>query len=156
MDAQTYLEQMQAAEGTLYRVACAMLQQETDRRDAMQETALRAWEKRNTLRQEKYFQTWAVRIMINVCRDMYRQKNRTQLTEISADPAALQPDQELWMTVETLPEKQRLPLILYYREGFSMEDIARTLKMPVGTVKFRLHQGRKALRVELSDMDEEV
>ena len=50
MNEATWIEKMRAVEGTLYHVTCAMLREEYDRRDAMQETALRAWEKQSTLR----------------------------------------------------------------------------------------------------------
>ena len=70
MNEATWIEKMRAVEGTLYHVTCAMLREEYDRRDAMQETALRAWEKQSTLRREEYFGTWAVRICINVCKDI--------------------------------------------------------------------------------------
>ena len=149
MDEQTYLDRMQAAEQVLYRVACTLLDSEADRRDAMQETALRAWEKRDTLRQEQYFQTWAVRIMINVCRTMHRQRRRMTVTEDVGDRPAPQGDPELRLALDALPERYRLPLVLHYLEGLSVEEIARTLRMPAGTVKFNLHQARKALRVEL-------
>ena len=55
---------------------------------------------------------------------------------------------ELRMLLEGLPEKQRIPLVLHYLEGFSLEEIARTEHMPLGTVKYRLHQARKMLWVE--------
>lgn len=58
MNEATWIEKMRAVEGTLYHVTCAMLREEYDRRDAMQETALRAWEKQSTLRKEEYFGTW--------------------------------------------------------------------------------------------------
>lgn len=48
MNEATWIEKMRAVEGTLYHVTCAMLREEYDRRDAMQETALRAWEKQST------------------------------------------------------------------------------------------------------------
>lgn len=53
MNEATWIEKMHAVEETLYHVTCAMLREEYDRRDAMQETALRAWEKQSTLRREE-------------------------------------------------------------------------------------------------------
>ena len=51
MDEQTFLTHLQAAENTLYHVACTLLRSEADRCDALQDTALRAWQHRNSLRQ---------------------------------------------------------------------------------------------------------
>ena len=122
MNEATWIEKMRAVEGTLYHVTCAMLREEYDRRDAMQETALRAWEKQSTLRREEYFGTWAVRICINVCKDIRRKSK---------------------------PDTLRLPVVLYYLDGLTVAETAQALGVPVGTVKFRLHQARKKLRVEL-------
>ena len=81
MNEATWIEKMHAVEGTLYHVTCAMLREEYDRRDAMQETALRAWEKQSTLRREEYFGTWAVRICINVCKDIRRKSKPVVSTD---------------------------------------------------------------------------
>lgn len=155
MDKKTFMEHMLAAEGTLHRTACALLSSQEDRMDALQETALQAWQCREALREERYFTTWVTRILINVCHGMYRRQKRWVLTENVREgtyvPAV---DAELRMVLESLPEKLRLPLWLYYLEGFSVTDLARTLGVPEGTVKFRLHQARKALKVELTDESE--
>ncbi|MCH5286171.1 MAG: RNA polymerase sigma factor [Christensenellaceae bacterium] len=149
MDEQVWLARMREAEESLYHVACAILTSETDRRDAMQETALRAWEHRRSLRNEAYFKTWATRIAINVCRDIMRKNRRVMPVEGLPERPAPELPSELHLTIEGLPERLRLPLVLYYLEGFSVEETARALGLPEGTVKFRLHQARKALRVEL-------
>ena len=150
MDEQLWLEQMRQAEASLYHVACAILSSESDRRDAMQETALRAWEHRRSLRNEEYFKTWVTRIAVNVCRDLLRKNRRLIPMETMPDAPAPASTDELRMTIEGLPEKLRLPLVLYYLEGFSVQETARALGLPEGTVKFRLHQARKALRIELN------
>jgi len=54
--------------------------------------------------------------------------------------------------VASLPDKFRLPLYLYYMEELSVKDISRTLHIPVGTVKSRLHRAKKILRERLEDM----
>ena len=87
--------------------------------------------------------------MINVCRTMHRQRRRMTVTEDVGDRPAPQGDPELRLALDALPERYRLPLVLHDLEGFSVTEIARTLRMPAGTVKFNLHQARKALRVEL-------
>lgn len=57
--------------------------------------------------------------------------------------------------VASLPDKYRLPLYLYYMEALPMKDIARTLHIPVGTVKSRLFQAKKILKERLEDSDYE-
>ena len=149
MDEQVWLEKMREAETSLYPVACAILDSETDRRDALQETALRAWEHRRSLRNEAYFKTWVTRIAVNVCRDILRKSRRVTPVETLPDTPAPETPRELYATIESLPERLRLPLVLHYLEGYSVEETARVLGLPSGTVKFRLHEARKALRIEL-------
>lgn len=60
---------------TLYRVSCSQLSLEADREDAVQETLRRAWEKRASLKNERYLQTWVIRILLNVCHDIQREKS---------------------------------------------------------------------------------
>ncbi len=151
MNEQTYLDLMRQAEGVLYHVASTLLRDEADRRDAMQETALRAWEKRHTLREERCFQTWCVYIMMNVCHSMSRKGRQTVTMERKPERPIRCEEPELRMVLDGLPEKHRLPLVLYYLEGFSVEEIARAMGVPAGTVKYRLHQARKALRIEWNE-----
>ena len=45
-----------------------------------------------------------------------------------------------------LPEKERMPLVLHYIEGYSVEQTAKMLRLPAGTVKTRMRRGRELLR----------
>ncbi len=65
MDKDFFVTEIEKCSGTLYRVAWAILRDDDDCMDAMQDTALKAWEKRHTLREERYFRTWVTRICIN-------------------------------------------------------------------------------------------
>ena len=57
--------------------------------------------------------------------------------------------------VKKLPERLEMVVLLFYMEEQSIEEIAFTLKIPVGTVKSRLHQARKVLEKELEDVLDE-
>lgn len=150
LDEQTFLEKLLGAEQMLYHIACTMLREENDRRDALQETALKAWQHRGRLREDRYFTTWVTRILINECRSIGRRSRRVTPTDTLPErPAPPQGDAELRVLLEAMPEKHRLPLVMYYLEGFSVEELAQALGVPVGTAKYRLFQARKALRVEL-------
>ncbi len=158
MDEQTWLARMAAAEKTLYHIACGMLVSEPDRQDAMCETAMRCWEHRRELREEKYFTTWSARILINVCRTMYRKKRFFTLWSDNAPEQASEDDHtrlEVQSALEALPAKYRVVLVMQYLEGFTIQEMADILRIPAGTVKYRLHQARKLLRLELDNGREE-
>ena len=56
--------------------------------------------------------------------------------------------------LESLPEKLRVPLVLHYLEGFTLEEIAQIQHVSLALVKNRMYRGRKALRVEWDGKEE--
>ena len=131
----------------LYRLCYTQLSQPADREDAVQETIRRAWEHRGKLRDERYMQTWVVRILLNVC-DTQRRKNRRML------PVDMLPEQQaetadhspLLESLCALEERYRLPIQLHYIEGCDVAEVAAMLRLPLGTVKSRMARGRARLR----------
>ena len=81
MSDQEYMARVRAMERKLYRIAHAILWSDADCADAIQEAVFRGWMKRGTLREERYFETWLIRILINECRNLLRRQQ--------AAPAAL-------------------------------------------------------------------
>ncbi|MCL2867096.1 MAG: sigma-70 family RNA polymerase sigma factor [Clostridia bacterium] len=139
-----------------YRIAWAILGNKADCQDAMQEALLKAWAARHKLRDERYFNTWLIRILINECKTIRRkQAKHVLMPEAQQAVETRQPDTELRYAIDTLPEKLRLPLVMHYFEGYPVKDIAKALASPTGTVKNRLLEARKRLRAEL-EYDKEV
>ena len=112
-------------------------------------TALKAWEKRGTLKEPRYFRTWITRILINTCYDTQRKRRRMVSIEDVPEPQVAAPDISLAMALQSLPEKLRLPLVLYYSEGLTYAEIAQTLRLPMATVRGRIHRAKGQLRKEL-------
>ena len=155
MEERPFTQKLLESEPMLYRIACALLRSEADRQDAMQETALKAWKNRASLREEQYFRTWISRIMVNECHNLHRKNSRyIPMEELPDRPAPDSGEQETRLMLESLPEKQRIPLVLHYLEGFSLEEIARVQHISLALVKYRMHQARKALRVEWNGKEE--
>ncbi len=156
---QDFTEQVLARERTLYRVARAMLRQEADQQDAVQETVAKAWAKRGSLRDERYFATWLTRILINECASIARRHRRIVLMhdwqeDALTASAAFDEPSGVEEALDALPEKLRLPTVLHYMEGFSLAEIGEMLHLPLGTVKARLHDARIALKLELTPNEE--
>ncbi|MBR1586349.1 MAG: sigma-70 family RNA polymerase sigma factor [Clostridia bacterium] len=150
MDKDLYLREIERCGGMMYRVAFTILRSPDDCRDAMQEAALKAWEKRDALRDESRFAAWITRILIRACYDIRRRRGRViSLEEMATDPAVQPPDRTLCLALQSLPEKLRLPLMLQYSEGMSYREISRVLRLPESTVRGRIHRAKEALRKEL-------
>ena len=140
------------SEQTLFRVAMSMLRNEKDCEDAVQTAVLTAYEKLGTLKQEQYFKTWLVRILINVCNKQLRSAAKTTElhdTDISLDSA--EASTEIRMAIESLPVKIRQVVVLYYIEQFTIKEIKQILKIPEGTVKSRLSKGRDLMKNYLTE-----
>ena len=149
MDKDFFVKEIEAHSGMLYRVAYTILRNDDACKDALQDTALKAWEKRGTLKELRYFRTWITRILINTCYDTQRKRRRMVPIEDVPEPQVAAPDISLAMALQSLPEKLRLPLVLYYSEGLTYAEIAQTLRLPMATVRGRIHRAKGQLRKEL-------
>ena len=146
-----FSEKVLESEQTLYRISMSMLKNEADCEDAVQTAILTAYEKLGSLREERYFRTWLVRILINVCNMQLKKRSRVISLEDATgvpEPSLLSHTEstELRLAIEELPVKIRQAVVLYYIEDFSVSEIKNILKIPEGTVKSRLSKGRSHLR----------
>ena len=96
---------------------------------------------------------------MNRCNDLHRFRLRRPVLALADLPeTAAEPDSgtaELWDAVARLPEKLRIPIHLYYAEGYSTEEIAGLLDIPAATVRTRLRRARNKLHDLLGGDDHE-
>ncbi|MBR1855166.1 MAG: sigma-70 family RNA polymerase sigma factor [Lachnospiraceae bacterium] len=163
-DKDAFATLMQIQKQTMYRTARAILMNDEDVADAIQDTVLTCWEKIDTLREPDYFKTWLTRILINKCKDVIRRNHGVVYVEELPDAGLLGQagnvsfdDTMRWKeALAVLPEKFRLVIALYYGEGFETGEIAACLKIPKGTVRSRLARGREILKNYYSDQETAV
>ncbi len=150
MDKDKFVNKVLEAETTMYRVAKSILICDCDTEDAVQDAILKAYTKLSTLRKEQYFKTWLIRILINEC---YKKKRSQTVTVPIEEYMKVSYDngRELYEAIMKLPSHIRITIVLHYIEGYSVEETGRILKIPAGTVKSRMHNGRKLLKEELKD-----
>ena len=79
MNDQEFTMRVRLMERKLYRIAHAILWNDADCADAIQEAVFKGWMKRSGLREERYFETWLVRILINECKNIIRRQKRAPL-----------------------------------------------------------------------------
>jgi RNA polymerase sigma-70 factor, ECF subfamily len=142
-----------------FRVAQGVLRNAADAEDVAQEALLRAYQKFDRLRDATRFRAWLVRITFRLALDRWRSARRREqretqwavpelrpappTTEEIADSNAFQV--RLEKALEQLPEKFRLVLLLAAIEGYTLQEVAEMLGVPIGTVKSRLFFARKQL-----------
>ena len=151
-DAEAFITLMEQNRQSMIRIAFAYLENEEDVADAMQETILAAYEKLDTLKRAEYFKTWLIRILINHCIAIRRDRSRTVPMEEAGEAFAsydFSTDLEFNDLLKTLSEESRLIFQMYYGEQFTIGEIAEMLHMKENTVKSRIHRGRERLRSQM-------
>ena len=145
-------------EKDLYKVAIAMTKNEDDALDCIQEAILQAYISIKDLRQDEYFKTWLIKILINKCNALLK-KNKKILNldvSIAENDKVEQSDRlELKDSINNLDSNLKIIVILYYYEDMSIKDISESLNVPQGTIKSRLSRARIKLK-EMLSIEEEV
>lgn len=147
-DADAFTELIQRQMQGMYKTAWAMLENEVDVADAIQETILACYEKIGQLKSDNYFRTWLMRILINKCKDFLRKRSRVQLSE---EPVEIAVTEEAYENAEWkevlrgLDEKYRVVVLLHYIEGLSAAEIGKILHLSDSAVRSRLSRARKQL-----------
>jgi len=156
VDKKEFAERVHAMQERLYRMTYGQLREEQDRRDAVQEAILKAWQSRERLRDPAYFETWLIRILINECHNIQRAGRRLVPVEKLPEKPYVEKnmegsDADLREAVLALPMKLRLPVMLHYIEGYTTEETGRILHVPAGTVRSRLKKARELMKKALSE-----
>jgi RNA polymerase sigma-70 factor (ECF subfamily) len=149
-----------------YRLAWSVLLNDADAADATQEAFLAAWRQLPRLRDPNAFDGWLNRIVANAAR--MSRRHRIRLREVAVAPIMAEgahrsdpPTSDTWSpdtaldrvldedaigrAFDRLTVEQRQILTLHHVEERPVKEIARTLGVPVGTIKWRLHAARRAL-----------
>ncbi|HEX2627320.1 MAG TPA: sigma factor [Candidatus Limnocylindrales bacterium] len=139
-----------------YRLARAILLDDAEAEDAVQEASLAAWRARGSLRDATRFEPWFDRILINQCRDQLRRRRRAvpiAAPPIGFDPAGPRPptgtDADLDRAIDALDADHRIVVLLRYWQDRTVDDIADRVGIPAGTVKSRLHHALRSMRASL-------
>lgn len=135
--------------------------------DVSQESFIKAFKSIKTFKGNASISTWFCSIAVNTCKDRLRSKKiysekviniddqtikeiPSNYYEAFEDSLILSEDQRLvFREIQSLPEEQKLAIILHDVEDFTYEDVAKLLQCPLGTVKSRLFNARKRLKEKL-------
>ena len=141
-----------------FRLACAILGDDREAEDALQDACLTAWDRRRSLRDTERFDAWFDRILINRCRDGLRARQRQRVRAIALEArarlevggsASVESDLALDEAVDALDADHRIVVLLRYWQDLPLEGIAERLGVPLGTVKSRLHYALRGMRAKL-------
>lgn len=144
----------------MYKTAKAILNNEDDICDAIQETLISAYKNLNKLKENKFFSTWIIRILINKCYDIIAKNkkvgNVVDISEVQDVKTfdKYDSDSVVAKALNEIDEDLKVVTVLYYYDGFSVKEISEIIDIPEGTVKSRLSRAREKLYILLKDEEE--
>ena len=149
-------------QGVAFGVAYRLLGSAEDAEDIAQEAFVQVLTRLHTLQDPAAFVGWLRRVTVNLCLDRQRRGGRVLFESLEPDLAVADPGRgpealalaaerrrELERELAALPTPYRLAVVLRDVEGLAYQEVASLLGVPEGTVKSRLHEGRRLLRQRL-------
>lgn len=138
-------------ERSLFLVALGYLHNTEDARDCVQEAAYSALKSYNRLKNPQYFKTWLTRIVINKSKDYLRQRRCTdELTDgLKVFYAMPTEETEIMDCIFRLEPSLTVYITLRFYNDMTYAEVARVLRQPVSTVKYRTKKALAELKIIL-------
>jgi RNA polymerase sigma-70 factor (ECF subfamily) len=148
----------------LWGVALRTLGDREEAADALQDALLSAYRAAGSYRGEARVTTWLHRVVVNACLDRARRRQARPAVPMPEHDAGAEPVErhdaigaretalEIEAALAELPVEQRAAIVLVDLHGFSVDDAAAVLDVPVGTVKSRCSRGRARLALALGHL----
>lgn len=135
----------------VYRIAMSYVKNSADAQDIFQNTFLKLTRYKDTIESEEHLRAWLIKVSGN-CAKSFVTSTWNKTTEgldaetISEPVFQMEETSELYDLILAFDEKYKMPLLLYYYEGYSIKEIAEILGEKENTIKSNLSRGRKKLK----------
>lgn len=143
----------------VYRLAMVLMGNISDAEDVTQTVFLKAWEKKPDFRDADHEIAWILTTTRNQCKDIHKSFYRRKRADLENAPEPqvtleTQMDSEIWEALQSLAEKYRMVLYLYYYEGYSVRELSVILRRRESTLQTQLATGRKQMKSLLESKGE--
>ena len=143
----------------VYRLAMVLMGNISDAEDVTQTVFLKAWEKKPDFRDADHEIAWILTTTRNQCKDIHKSFYRRKRADLENAPEPqvtleTQMDSEIWEALQSLAEKYRMVLYLYYYEGYSVRELSVILRRRESTLQMQLATGRKQMKSLLESKGE--
>lgn len=143
----------------LYRLAFSHLQNREDAEDVVQEVFVK-YLAASQFKDTEHEQAWLIRVTVNACYDFLRKKKYRLHVPLEEIEETVAKEEEALMDIcqmlSGLAPKYKTVMLLYYLEGYSVEEISHILKLSKSAVKMRLSRGRELLKEHIAKEDGHV
>ena len=137
---------------SILRLAFSYVKNHSDAEDIAQNVLISYMEKCPVFLNEAHKKAWIMRVTINKCKDILRSNWKKRTSTLSDDLSYLSEESSNLLTyVLGLDEKYRIPIHLFYYEGYTIAQIAALLNCNAATVGTWLARGRKLLKTKIGD-----
>jgi RNA polymerase sigma-70 factor (ECF subfamily) len=161
MTVETFKIEVLPVKHKLYRLAKRLLNNVPEAEDAVQETFLRLWTKKDALKEYRSIEAFALTITKNLCLDRMKSKGykTDELTENHEKMGESNPHTRLELTesfekiqliIQSLPEQQRMIIHLRDIEEYDLDEIAEIMELNMNTIRVNLSRARKKVREMLT------
>lgn len=139
-------------ENRLYRTAVAILGNQADAEDIVQEVFVIVMEKCPSFDSPQHEAAWLIRVTVNLCKSRLRSSWwRKTVPLLKSYPAQTNEQHYLMETILSLPAKYRIVIHLFYYEGYTTEEIAEIIGQRGSTVRSQLTRARQKLKAILKE-----
>ena len=140
---------------TIFRIAYSYLRSQADADDVTQDVLIQLYKTDTAFESDDHLKHWLIRVTVNRCKNIFRSPWR-KVEDIADYENSLTFDapehRELFDAVMALDKRYRLPVLLYYYEGYSQKEIAGLLGVPEETIRTRLFRARGKLKTTLTEV----
>ena len=139
----------------LYKIAKTRMNCEDDICDVVQNTFISAYKSINTLKNEKYFKTWLIKILINKCNDFYlKNKKDTVSLDVLNDNTEFYSEDftnnfGIDYLIKSLSKDEQTILTLYYLEGYNEKEISKILNINYSTIRTKIRRAKNKIAQNL-------
>ncbi len=140
----------------LYRIAKSRLQSEDDVCDAVQDALISAYKSLNSLKEERYFKTWLIKILINKCNDFYAKSSRNKIVSFEdmnnyeeADNNDFTNNHGIDYLINSLSQDEQTILTLYYQEGYNEKEISKIMDINYATIRTKIRRVKEKIALKL-------
>ncbi len=154
IDNKAFAETAERYMDTVYRVAYSWLKDPDDANDVTQDALLELYKTDKAFESDAHLKNWLIRVTVNRCKMLFRAPwRRTENIDDYAESLRWeQPEHaDLFRAVMALDKMYRVPLLLFYCEGYSTAEVAAILGLNEKTVSTRLHRAKAKLRDDLKE-----
>lgn len=146
-----FCEQVIEMKQTMFRIAYSILHNSYDCEDAASSAVVLAYKNLPKLKNRLLFKPWLIKILKNECFAILRKNKRFVSLDEDIASGSNTENINLYMAISKLTEDNRIAIILYYLEGYSIQEISSILDIPDGTTKSRLSRSRTRLKQLLEE-----